>query len=162
MLLASWHVTLKVCSQYDENLFADHVCSSRCSRLLWGNPGMRRSASISTIDFHHFCTLSYTAPPVVLHGPWYPTWPLVSYMAPVILHGPCYPTWPLLSYTAPVILHGPCCPTRPLLSYMAHVVSKTRDPFVKGRPQSPVSSSVLLFVLSLIVCQTTAATSGCL
>ena len=48
----------KVCSQYDENLFADHVCSSSCSRLLWGDPGMRWSASISTIDFHHFCVSS--------------------------------------------------------------------------------------------------------
>ena len=37
------------------NLFADHMYSSPCSRLLWGAPGMRRSASISTIDFHHFC-----------------------------------------------------------------------------------------------------------
>ena len=26
----------KVCSQYNENLFADHVCSRSCSCLLWG------------------------------------------------------------------------------------------------------------------------------
>ena len=30
-----------ICSQYDENLFGDHVCSSPCSRLLWGTAGMR-------------------------------------------------------------------------------------------------------------------------
>ena len=51
-------VVKKVCSQYDENLFADHVCSNPWSHLLWGHPGMRWSASISTIDFHHVCVLS--------------------------------------------------------------------------------------------------------
>ena len=54
----------KVCSQYDENLFAHHVCSSPCSCLLWGAPGMRWSASFSTIDFHHFCVSSHIAPVV--------------------------------------------------------------------------------------------------
>ena len=60
------------CSQYDENLFADHVCSSPYSRLLWGAPGMCWSASMSTIDFHNFCvppTLNswpcITAPPAL-------------------------------------------------------------------------------------------------
>ena len=43
----------KVFSQYDENLFADHVCSSTCSCLALA-PVMRWSASISTIEFHHF------------------------------------------------------------------------------------------------------------
>ena len=42
-------------------------------------------------------------------------------------------------------------------SPMAHVVSKTRGPFVKGRPWSPASSSALLFVPSLTVCRTAAA-----
>ena len=61
-----------VCSQYDGNWFADHVGSSPCSCLLWGAPGMRWSASMSTIDFHNFCvppTLNswpcITAPPAL-------------------------------------------------------------------------------------------------
>ena len=44
ILLASWHVTIDLaCSQYVENSFAGHVCSSPCSRLplLSQSPGAR-------------------------------------------------------------------------------------------------------------------------
>ena len=45
-------------------------------------------------------------------------------------------------------------------STIAPNLSKTRDPFLNGRPWSPVSSSALLCVPSLTVCRTAAATSG--
>ena len=66
-------------SQYDENLFANHVCSRLCSHLLWGALGMRCYASIFYIDFHHFCVSSPMAPvvgktrgPFVKGRPWCP------------------------------------------------------------------------------------------
>ena len=51
------------CSQYDENLFADHVCSSPFSRLLWGAPDMRVGLALS---LQLTSTTSVSPPPLRL------------------------------------------------------------------------------------------------
>ena len=88
ILLASWHVTLRRFVASTMRTWLLPTCALALAPFCSGVPlpGMRWSASISTIDFHHFCVSSPMAP----------------------------------------------------------VVSKTRGPFVKGRPWSPVSSSALL------------------